>query len=72
MQFKIASVGTKAVLVKVSVKDPSGQSYSVATKTIAKNKSYTSPILKFSKVGSYTITTYVGSAKKVLMVRVSK
>ena len=72
LQFKIASVGKKAALVKVSVKDPSGQSYQVASKSIAKNKSYSSPIMKFSKVGKYTITTFVGSAKKVITVTVSK
>jgi hypothetical protein len=72
LQFKISSVGSKAVVVKVSVKDPSGQSYSIASNAIAKNNSYASPILKFSKVGSYTITAYVGSAKKVIMVKVSK
>jgi hypothetical protein len=72
LQFKIASVGKKAVLVKVSVKDPSGKSYQVASKSIAKNKSYSSPIMKFSKVGKYMITTFVGSAKKVITVTVSK
>jgi hypothetical protein len=72
LQFMIASVGKKAALVKVSVKDPSGKSYSVASKSIAKNKSYSSPIMKFSKVGKYTITTLVGSAKKVITVTVSK
>ena len=37
-----------------------------------KNKSYSSPIMKFSKAGNYTITTTVGSAKKVITVKVSK
>jgi hypothetical protein len=72
LQFKIATVGKKAALVKVNVKDPAGQSYEVASKSIAKNKSYTSPIMKFAKAGNYTITTYVGSAKKVITVKVSK
>jgi hypothetical protein len=72
LQFKIATVGKKAALVKVSVKDPSGQSYEVASKPIAKNKAYTSPIMNFSKAGKYTITTFVGSAKKVITVKVSK
>jgi hypothetical protein len=57
LQFKIATVGKKAALVKVSVKDPAGQNYEVASKSIAKNKSYTSPIMKFAKAGNYTITT---------------
>jgi hypothetical protein len=70
--FMIASIGNKDVLVKVSVKDPSGKSFEVASKLIAKNKSYSSPIMKFSKVGKYTITTFVGSAKKVITVTVSK
>lgn len=72
LQFKIATIGKKAALVKVSVKDPSGQSYEVASKAIAKNKAYTSPIMKFSKAGNYTITTFVGSATKVITVNVSK
>jgi hypothetical protein len=72
LQFKIATVGKKAALVKVSVKDPSGKSYQVASKSIANNKSYSSPIMKFSKAGKYTITTFVGSAKKVITVKVSK
>ena len=72
LQFKIGTVGKKDVKVKVSLTDPSGKSYSVASKSIAKNKSYSSPIMKFSKAGNYTITTSVGSAKKVIMVTVSK
>jgi hypothetical protein len=61
-----------AKFVKVSVKDPAGQSYEVASKSIAKNKSYTSPIIKFSKVFKYALSTFVGSAKKVITVTVSK
>jgi hypothetical protein len=44
----------------------------IASKLIAKNKSYTSPIIKFLKAGNFTITTYVGSAKKLITVKVSK
>lgn len=72
LQFKIASVGKKAAQVTVSVTDPSGKSYKVESKAIAKTKSYTSPILQFIKGGNYVITTYVGSTKKVITVRVGK
>ena len=68
----VASVGTKTVPVKVSVKDPTGKSYQIATVTVSKNKSFASPIVKFAKAGTYVITTYVGTTKKVVTVKVQK
>jgi hypothetical protein len=68
----VASVGTKTVPVKVSVKDPAGVSYQIASVTVAKNKAYSAPIVKFAKPGTYVITTYVGTSKKVVTVKVAK
>jgi hypothetical protein len=49
----------KSALVQVSVKDPSGKSYQIASNSIAKNKECTLPMIKFSKLSKYTIATYV-------------
>jgi hypothetical protein len=68
----VASVGTKTVPVKVSVKDPAGKSYQIASVTVSKNKSFASPIVKFAKPGTYVITTYVGTTKRVVTVKVAK
>ena len=72
LQVTVASVGTKTVPVKVSVKDPAGMSYQIASVTVAKNKAYSAPIVKFAKAGTYVITTYVGTTKKVVTVKVAK
>jgi len=70
LQVTVGSVGTKTVPVKVSVKDPAGMSYQIASVTVAKNKSFASPIVRFAKSGTYVITTYVGTTKKVVTVKV--
>ena len=72
LQVTVASVGTKTVPVKVSVKDPAGKSYQIASVTVSKNKAYSGPIIKFAKPGTYVITTYVGTTKKVVTVKVAK
>jgi hypothetical protein len=72
LQVTVASVGTKTVPVKVSVKDPAGKSYQIASVTVAKNKGYSAPIIKFAKPGTYVITTYVGTTKRVVTVKVAK
>ena len=72
LQVRVASVGTKTVPVKVSVKDPSGKSYQIASVTVAKNKSFASPIVKFAKAGTYVITTTLGTTKRVVTVKVAK
>ena len=38
LQITIPTVGSKSVAVKLSIKDPSGKSYTVASATVAKNK----------------------------------
>ena len=72
LQVTVASVGTKSVPVKVSVKDPAGKSYQIASVTVSKNKAYSGPIIKFAKAGTYVITTYVGTTKRVVTVKVAK
>jgi hypothetical protein len=71
LQITIPTVGTKSVAVKVSIKDPSGKSYTVASSTVAKNKTYATPKVKFSKPGTYVMTISLGTAKKVVTVKVS-
>jgi hypothetical protein len=71
LQVSIPTVGTKNLLVKVSVKDPSGKSYVIATTTVAKNKGYLAPIVKFSKPGTYTISLFIGTTKKIVTVKVA-
>jgi len=72
LQVTVASVGAKTVPVKVSVKDPAGKSYQIASVTVSKNKSFASPIVRFAKPGTYVITTYVGTTKRVVTVKVAK
>ena len=71
LQVSIPTVGTKSVVVKVSVKDPSGKSYVISTATVAKNKAYVAPTVKFSKPGTYTITIFLGTAKRIVTVKVT-
>jgi hypothetical protein len=54
------------------VKDPSGKSYQIASVIVAKNKSFAAPITRFSKTGTYVITTTLGTTKRVVTVKVSK
>jgi hypothetical protein len=72
IRVTVASVGTKTVPVKVSVKDPSGKSYQIAAVTVAKNKSFASPNVRFAKAGTYVITTTLGTTKRVVTVKVVK
>jgi hypothetical protein len=72
LQATVASVGTKTVPVKVVVKDPAGKSYQIASVTVAKNKSFASPIVKFAKAGTYVITTTLGTTRRVVTVKVTK
>jgi hypothetical protein len=61
-----------SVAAKVTIKDPSGRLYTVASTTVAKNKAYVSPIVKFSKPGTYVLTMTVGSTKKTITAKVSR
>jgi uncharacterized delta-60 repeat protein/uncharacterized repeat protein (TIGR02543 family) len=71
LQVTIPTVGTKNVAVKVSIKDPSGKSYTVASAAIAKNKGYVTPVVKFAKAGSYTMTISAGTSKRTVRVKVA-
>jgi hypothetical protein len=70
LQARVATVGTRSVLAKVRVKDPSGKSYQIASSSVLKNKSFSTPIIKFAKKGTYVVTIYLGTTKKVITVKV--
>ena len=72
LQVTLPTVGTKNVVVKVSVKDPAGATYTVASKAVTKNKAYVSPKVNFVKSGTYVMTVTVGTTKRVVTVKVSK
>ena len=72
LKVSISTVGTKSVTVKSSIKDPSGKSYVLGSTSIAKNKAYSTPVIKFAKPGTYVMTIYIGTAKRVITVKVSK
>jgi hypothetical protein len=71
LQVTIPTVGTKNVVVKVTVKDPAGKSYIVASSTVSKNKGYMAPIVKFTKAGTYSLTILTGTNKKIVTVKVT-
>jgi hypothetical protein len=71
LQVTVPTVGTKNVVVKVTVKDPAGKVYTVATSAVSKNKTYVAPIVKFTKAGSYTVTIFTGTNKKIVTVKVA-
>lgn len=71
LQVNIPTIGSKTAVVKISLKDPSGANYTIASTTVGKNKSYASPIVKFSKPGTYVLTMIVGSTKKTITAKVS-
>jgi hypothetical protein len=72
VQVTIPNVGTKTVLVRTVVKDPSGKSYQIASRTTTKNKSFVAPTIRFVKAGNYTVTVTIGTVKRVLTIKVSK
>jgi hypothetical protein len=72
IKITIPPVGSKAVVVKSTIKDPSGKIITLPTTTVAKGKSYSSPILSFKKPGVYTMTITVGSVKKTVKITIKK
>jgi hypothetical protein len=71
LQVTIPTVGTKNVVVRLTIKDPSGKVFTVASKAVAKNKGYVTPVIKFAKAGTYGVTITLGSVKRVLTVKVA-
>jgi hypothetical protein len=71
LQARVATVGTRSLLAKVEVKDPSGKSYQIASTSVLKNKSFSTPIMKFAKKGTYVVTIYLGTSKRVITVKVA-
>jgi hypothetical protein len=72
IKITIPPVGSKAVVVKSTIKDPSGKIITLPTTTVAKGKSYSSPILSFKKPGVYTMTITVGGVKKTVKITIKK
>ena len=72
IKITIRPVGSKAVVVKSTIKDPSGKIITLPTTTVAKGKSYSSPILSFKKPGVYTMTITVGGVKKTVKITIKK
>jgi hypothetical protein len=72
IKITIPSVGSKVVVVKSTIKDPSGKIITLPTTTVAKGKSYSSPTLSFKKPGVYTMTMTVGSVKKTVKITIKK
>ena len=70
LQITIPTVGAKSLTVKVSIKDPSGKNYTIASTKVAKNKPVITPNVKFAKPGTYVMTIALGATKKVVTVRV--
>jgi hypothetical protein len=72
IQLTMTSIGTKSAKVKLSLKDPAGKSFVLSNISIQKNKSYSSPRIKFAKVGSYVATLTIGASKKIVKINVTK
>ena len=72
IKITIPPVGLKAVVVKSTIKDPSGKIITLPSTTVAKGKSYSSPILSFKKPGVYTMTITFGSVKKTVTITIKK
>jgi hypothetical protein len=71
LQITLPTVGSKSVVVRLTIKDPSGKVFTVASKAVAKNKGYVTPVIKFAKAGTYGVTITLGSVKRVLTVKVA-
>jgi hypothetical protein len=71
LQARVATVGTRGILAKVQVKDPSGKSYQIASSSVEKNKSFSTPIMKFAKKGTYVVTISLGTSTRVITVKVA-
>jgi hypothetical protein len=72
VQLSLKTIGTKSSPVKLVVKTPDGKSYTLSSSTIAKNKGFVGPVIKFAKPGTYVFTLSIGSTKKLVTVKVSK
>jgi C4-type Zn-finger protein len=72
VQITFSTIGNKSAIVRVVIKDPSGKSYLVSSRMIAKNKSYATPKIKFLRAGTCSMTITYGTTKKVITFKVSK
>jgi hypothetical protein len=72
LQITLPTVGSKSVVVRLTIKDPSGKVFTVASRSVAKNKGDVTPVIKFAKAGTYGVTITVGTMKKSVLVKVIK
>jgi hypothetical protein len=72
VQLSLKTVGSKTIALKLVVKTPDLRSYTLSSLTIAKNKAYVGPVIRFSKPGAYVFTLSMGSTKKSFTIKVSK
>lgn len=70
LQITIPNVGAKSLSVKVSVKDPSGKSFTIASTTVSKNQAFVTPIVRFLKKGTFVGTIKYGASTKTVNVTV--
>lgn len=61
----------KGTLVKETIKGPDGKTFTIISGKANAKGVVKSPVLKFKKPGTYTITITAGKLKKVVSVRVS-
>lgn len=73
IQAVVSSVGGKAAKVTVTLKTPDRQTFTLAKSVAIKaNKGYSSPIIRFLKAGTYTITVKIGSSSRTITAKVLK
>jgi hypothetical protein len=70
LQAKVSTVGARSLWTKVEVKDPARKSFQIYAGLVLKNQSFSTPIIKFAKKGTYVVTISLGTSKKVINVKV--
>lgn len=69
----ISSVGAKSTVIKVSLRTPESRTFTLVKSTkVGKNKSYSTPIIKFLKAGSFKMTVKIGNKNRALTIKVTK
>ena len=70
IQVSLTSIGNKSANVVTYVKNSTSQEFKVSSSKILKNKSFATPGIKFTKIGTYRILILIGSAQKIVTVRI--
>ena len=71
IQISLTSIGKKPATVVTTVNNSKNQVYKVNSSKILKNKSYATPGIKFTKIGTYKIQISIGSIQKLVTVKIS-